>query len=272
MKEKSKKEKFKFLVDISKMQKEVNVKNFLKRNTEYDNKSSIRKAISSSSSIHKIKIASKYPRNQTSSSVKSYNNSYTKNYLERSISSSNLGPSKEFKIINKAKPVIKKEKVNTVNELIRSPRSHYIDKYTTSNIRVSTLPLKKIYRNNSPYSDLFTWNNLFTYRNLQNNIHSDRESHKDKTIVSSSVPNIKRRNKNLFSFLTDQKVPLNTKKSNEFGEFLINKKNQMLKEILSKNKINYDIEEKIKQYDKYGNIPFKRKLNYLIEKKKKTKE
>ena len=46
----------------------------------------------------------------------------------------------------------------------------------------------------------------------------------------------------------------------------------MLKEILSKNKINYDIEEKSTQYDNYGNIPFKRKLNYLIEKKKKTKE
>lgn len=272
MKEKSKKEKFKFLVDISKIQKEVNIKNFLKRSIEFNNKSSTRKTMSASSLIHKLKTPSKSPPIQTSRTIQSYNNSYTKNYLERSLSYSNLRVSKAPKIINSPKPVIKKEKVNTINELIRSPLSHYIDKCTTSNIRVSTLPFKKIYRNNSPYSDLFTWNNLFTYRNLQNNIHYNRESHKEKTIISSIVPNLKRQNKNLFSFLIEQKVPHNTKKSSEFGEFLINKKNQMLKDILSKNKINYDIEEKSKQYDKYGSIPFKRKLNYLIEKKTKTKE
>ena len=270
MKEKNKREKFKFLIDISKMQKDINLKNLLKRNINENNKTSTRKTISTSSSINKIKITNKSPHNQTARSITSYNSSYTKNYRERSLSYSNLRKSKSPKSINSTKPVIKKEKINTLNELIQSfLRPFPIDRY--SNIRVSTLPLKKIYRNNSPYSELFTWNNLFTYRNLQNNIHSSRESYNDKNIILSTQK-LKRQNKSSINFLSDQKVPHNIKKSNELGEYLINKKNKMLKEILSKNKINYDIEEKSTQYDKYGNLPFKRKLNYLIQKKKKTKE
>ena len=138
------------------------------------------------------------------------------------------------------------------------------NKTKDNKIRKSTLPLSQIYRNASPYSELFTWNNLFSYRHIQSNISQEHCNY------FSPKPNNKTVHRNSKikheQLLSDEKVPHHIRPLSQFSEYLINKKNEMLEEILSKKNIDYS-KMNIQKYSSYSSLPFKKKLNYLIEKK-----
>lgn len=235
-----------FSIDLSKLKHEL----FCQKEKESNRKkvecstNSSNKKTASTSRLYQFSSIS--PSNR---SIRSYGSSYYKYYKERSMSLSNFNISvNQTAKKNKSIMTVKKEnKIKT-------------DKENT--IRKSTLPLNQIYRNASPYSDLFTWNHLFTYRNIKSNISSPVHNNN----ISKSPNKVVHRNENKskVQLISKEQVPTHIRPMSEFSEYLINKKNQMIEDILSKKKIDY---HKIEKYSSYSSLPFKKKLNYLLEKK-----
>ena len=149
-----------------------------------------------------------------------------------------------------------------VNRNLTKPKRNNKSKDNT--IRKSTLPLSQIYRNASPYSDLFTWNNLFSYRHIQHNI--SQEHCNNFSPKSNNTTAHRKTKEHQEQMLNDEKVPHNIRKQSQCSEYLIKKKNEMLEGILSKKNIDYS-KMNMQNYSSYSVLPFKKKLSYLIEKK-----
>lgn len=235
-----------FSIDLSKIKHELfcqKEKESHQKNVECSSNRSNKKTASSS---RFYQFSSQSP---SSRSIRSYGSSYYRYYKERSMSLSNFNISVNQTAKKKSIKKLKKDDSNKTKD---------------NKIRKSTLPLSQIYRNASPYSELFTWNNLFSYRHIQSNISQEHCNY------FSPKPNNKTVHRNSKikheQLLSDEKVPHHIRPLSQFSEYLINKKNEMLEEILSKKNIDYS-KMNIQKYSSYSSLPFKKKLNYLIEKK-----
>ena len=236
-----------FSIDLSKIKHEVFIQKEKESQQKLVERSSIRsnKKTASSSRLHHFSSKS-----HSTSSIRSYGSSYSKYYKERSMSRSNFNISS---VNQKAKKkCIKKEKKEENN------------KSKDNTIRKSTLPLSQIYRNASPYSDLFTWNNLFSYRHIQHNI--SQEHCNNFSPKSNNTTAHRKTKEHQEQMLNDEKVPHNIRKQSQCSEYLIKKKNEMLEGILSKKNIDYS-KMNMQNYSSYSVLPFRKKLSYLIEKK-----
>ena len=133
----------------------------------------------------------------------------------------------------------------------------------TSNIGRSTLKLDQVYKTNSPYSELFTWSRLFALRHIKEKL--DKTRRKEVNTFRNKTQNNSKRDLVISEDIIKGRAHSKKKQKEDFGDYLIAKKNEMLKEIFDKKNVEIDLSSaKQNKTVKYVELPMEKRIEFLL--------